>query len=109
MCEEEVMRYPLAASPADVLPSRHPTQTGRADRCPGIRRLGFFLGFWIALSAFTPSPASPASAGESIWMHNGSTVRWVSSGEDRWMYYLEPPTGARSDRGAAGHTALPGT
>lgn len=28
-----------------------------------------------------------------MWTHNGSLVRWVSSGEDRWLYYLEPRPG----------------
>ena len=37
--------------------------------------------------------AAPAGAGESIWTHNGSTVRWVSSGQNRWIYYVEPRPG----------------
>ena len=35
----------------------------------------------------------PARGSESIWTHNGSTLRWVSSGQDRWLYYLEPRPG----------------
>src|ERR1700730_12457344 len=34
--------------------------------------------------------ASVAQAGESIWTHNGSKIRWVSDGTSRRAYYLEP-------------------
>jgi hypothetical protein len=87
------MRYPLAAGFADTLPIRFPAPTDRGDRGPGIRRIGALLGFWIALSAITAFPAPRASGGESIWMHNSSMVRWVSSGEPRWIYYVDPRPG----------------
>ncbi len=93
MREEEVMRYPLAAGLAIIVPSHHPAQTVRVDRGPGIRRVYAFFGFWIALAAMAAFPTSAARGGESIWTHNGSTIRWVSSGEDRWMYYLQPRLG----------------
>lgn len=34
--------------------------------------------------------ASVAQAGESVWTHNGSKIRWVSDGTSRRAYYLEP-------------------
>ena len=58
------MRYPLAAGLADNMPSRHPAQTDRVDRGPGIR-IGAFLVFWITLCAIAAFLASPASGGES--------------------------------------------
>ncbi len=85
------MRYPLAAGLADIMPSRHPAQMDRARS--GIRHIGVFFGFWITLAAMIAFPASPARGGESIWTHNGSTVRWVSSGQDRWFYYVDPRPG----------------
>lgn len=51
------------------------------------------MSFCIALAFTILMFAPPATAGESIWTHNGSTVRWVSSGQDRWLYYLEPRPG----------------
>jgi hypothetical protein len=87
------MRYPLAASFADIAPSSHPADPDRAVRGPGVRRTAAFFGFLIALAAMIALPASPARGGESIWTHNGSTLRWVSSGEDRWLYYLQPRPG----------------
>jgi hypothetical protein len=77
------MRYPLATS---VVPSRRPGRTDR-DRGPGA--VGFSRSrFWIVITAMTAFPLSPASGGESIWTHNGSTLRWVSSEQDRWLYYF---------------------
>ena len=93
MCEEEDMRYPLAAGFADIMPSRHSAQTDRGDRGPSIRHIGTFLVFWIALCAISAFLTSPANGGESIWMHNSSMVRWVSSGEARWIYYVDPRPG----------------
>ena len=87
------MRYPLAARLADIVLSDHFAPTDRAHRGRGSRLIGAFLGFWIALAAISAFPASPARGGESIWTHNGSTVRWVSSGQDRWLYYLKPRPG----------------
>ena len=87
------MRYPLAARLADIVLSDHFAPTDRAHRGRGSRLIGAFLGFWIALAAITAFPALPARGGESIWTHNGSTVRWVSSGQDRWLYYFEPRPG----------------
>jgi hypothetical protein len=37
--------------------------------------------------------SSFAHAGESIWLHNGSTIRWVSNGTSRRAYYAEPRAG----------------
>jgi hypothetical protein len=34
--------------------------------------------------------SSGTNAGESIWDHNGSKIRWVSDGNSRQAYYLEP-------------------
>jgi hypothetical protein len=93
MREEEVMQYPLAAGIAGIMPRRRPAQTDRVDRGPSINRIGAFLVFWIALYAIAAFLASPANGGESIWMHNSSMVRWVSSGEARWIYYVDPRPG----------------
>jgi hypothetical protein len=90
--EEEDMRYPLAAGVADIVPSRRSAYADEAQG-RGMGRTAALLGFWIALAALTAFPASPARGGESVWTHNGSLVRWVSSGEDRWLYYLEPRPG----------------
>ena len=65
----------------------------RRQKPRGVRRTAAFLGFLIVLTAMIALPVSPARGGESIWTHNGSTVRWVSSGEDRWLYYLQPRPG----------------
>jgi hypothetical protein len=86
------MQHPLAAL-TDIVPSRHPTYPDWAARGPGVRRTAAFLGFLIALAAMIALSASPARGGESIWTHNGSTVRWVSSGVNRWLYYLQPRPG----------------
>ena len=40
------------------------------------------------LLTITLSPA-PASA-DSCWMHNGSLMRLVAQGNERWFYYEEP-------------------
>jgi hypothetical protein len=37
--------------------------------------------------------APVAYAGESIWLHNGSKIRWVSNGASRRAYYVEPRAG----------------
>jgi hypothetical protein len=37
--------------------------------------------------------SSFAHAGESIWLHNGSKIRWVSNGTSRRAYYAEPRPG----------------
>jgi hypothetical protein len=34
--------------------------------------------------------SSVTKAGESIWTHNGSKIRWVSDGTSRRAYYQEP-------------------
>ncbi len=86
------MRYPLAAGVADIVPSRRCAYADEAQG-RGMGRTAALLGFWIAFTALTAFPASPARGGESVWTHNGSLVRWVSSGEDRWLYYLEPRPG----------------
>ena len=80
------MRYPLAAGLVEL--SRHSAQT-----VAGVCRTAAVLGFLIALAAMITFSASPARGGESIWTHNGSTVRWVSSGQDRWLYYVDPRPG----------------
>lgn len=54
------------------------------------RRAGFLLGLCVSLIGLSAVLNSPAQAGESIWTHNGSMIRWVSSGQERWMYYLAP-------------------
>jgi hypothetical protein len=40
---------------------------------------------------FLSSPA--AFSGESIWLHNGSKIRWVSDGDSRRAYYAQPRSG----------------
>ena len=79
------MQYPLAIL-SDIRSSCHP-----AHRWV-VRRTTAILGFWVVLAAIIAF-ASPTRGGKSIWTHNGSTLRWVSSGEDRWMYYLQPRPG----------------
>jgi hypothetical protein len=37
--------------------------------------------------------SSYAHAGESIWIHNGSKIRWVSNGASRRAYYEQPRAG----------------
>ena len=37
--------------------------------------------------------SSPARAGESLWSHNGSTMRWHSSGQYRRISYYNPRPG----------------
>jgi hypothetical protein len=37
--------------------------------------------------------ATTASGGESIWNHNGSIMRWVGVGQERWVLYLDPRPG----------------
>src|SRR5712691_8956614 len=34
-------------------------------------------------------------AGESIWNHNRSIMRWVGVGQERWVVYLDPRPGLR--------------
>jgi len=53
------------------------------------RSVGLILGLCVGLFVLT----IPAQAGESIWTHNGSTIRWVSAGQERLMYYLAPRPG----------------
>ena len=85
------MRYPLAAVGFAHIASFR--ETANQARSISFGRVAALLGFWIALAAMIASPASPARGGESIWTHNGSTVRWVSSGQGRWLYYLKPRPG----------------
>jgi hypothetical protein len=37
--------------------------------------------------------SSFARAGDSIWLHNGSKIRWVSNGTSRRAYSVEPRPG----------------
>jgi uncharacterized protein len=39
---------------------------------------------------------SGAAAAETVWTHNGSTIRWVSEGSDRKAYYQIPKAGLRA-------------
>lgn len=70
------------------------TQPGRAHAAEALA--GFkevaraILGICIAALLLIASFTIAANAEESIWTHNGSTVRWVSSGPDQWLYYLQP-------------------
>ena len=48
------------------------------------------LGSCLAAALLIGVAALPANGEESIWSHNGSLVRWTSSGQDRWLYYVEP-------------------
>ena len=85
------MRYPFAAAGfANIASFR---DTANQARSISFGRVAALLGFWSALAAMIAFPASPARGGESIWTHNGSTVRWVSSGQGRWLYYLKPRPG----------------
>lgn len=61
---------------------------GRSRRC-----VGYILGLCVGLTAALSVLTTPARAGESIWTHNGSTIRWVSTAQERWMYYLAPRPG----------------
>ena len=46
---------------------------------------GIDSGICIAAALLNGLTILPAGADESIWTHNGSTVRWVSSGPDQWV------------------------
>jgi hypothetical protein len=46
-----------------------------------------------ALTIFAIGGSLDARAGDSIWSHNGSAIRWVSEGESQTAYYLEPREG----------------
>jgi hypothetical protein len=54
------------------------------------KHIAALFGTCIAFAVMIAISTIPARTEESIWTHNGSTVRWVTSGEDRWLYYLEP-------------------
>jgi hypothetical protein len=49
--------------------------------------LSYATGICILLGTFC------GQAGESIWIHNGSKIRWVSDGYSRRAYYVEPKHG----------------
>lgn len=72
----------------------YPNSTGQGSRSEALA--GFkevaraILGICIAALLLIASFTIAANAEESIWTHNGSTVRWVSSGPDQWLYYLQP-------------------
>jgi hypothetical protein len=82
------VRSPLTAL-TDIVSSGYPAHL---DRGPGPDSVAALLAFSITLGAMTALPA-PARGGESIWIHNSSMVRWVSSGEARWIYYVDPRPG----------------
>ena len=48
------------------------------------------LGTCLAAALLIGVSTLPATGEESIWTHNGSLVRWMSSGQNRWLYYVEP-------------------
>ena len=43
---------------------------------------------WLAVTTGWLIAATTALAGESIWNHNGSIMRWVGVGPERWVSYL---------------------
>jgi hypothetical protein len=45
------------------------------------------------LPLFSIGGSLNAMADDSIWSHNGSTIRWVSEGERQTAYYIEPREG----------------
>jgi hypothetical protein len=56
-------------------------------RCKQLRRITL-LSYTTAM--LTMLFATYSKAGESIWTHNGSKIRWVSDGTSRRAYYAEP-------------------
>lgn len=46
----------------------------------------------LLFTAMTALPA-PASAGQSLWSHNGSTMLWYSNGQRRQVSYYAPRAG----------------
>jgi hypothetical protein len=51
---------------------------------------------WLAVTTGWLIAATTALAGESIWNHNGSIMRWVGVGPERWVSYLDPRLGLRA-------------
>lgn len=54
------------------------------------RHAKVLLGTVATAALLTVGITVPTCGEESIWTHNGSLVRWVSSGRNRWLYYVEP-------------------
>lgn len=54
------------------------------------RHAKVLLGTVATAALLTVGGTVPTCGEESIWTHNGSLVRWVSSGRNRWLYYVEP-------------------
>jgi hypothetical protein len=46
-----------------------------------------------SIMGISVSSSYAALAGESVWLHNGSTIRWVSDGDSRRAYYVRPRAG----------------
>ena len=51
---------------------------------------------WLAVTTEWLIAATTALAGESIWNHNGSIMRWVGVGPECWMSFLDPRPGRPS-------------
>jgi hypothetical protein len=51
---------------------------------------------WLAAATGWLASGLPATAGESIWDHNGSMMRWIGVGQERWVVYLDPRPGIRA-------------
>ncbi len=47
----------------------------------------------IAMTVMMAGSTLPALAGNSLWSHNGSTVMWQSSGQQRLVTYYSPRPG----------------
>ena len=71
------------------------SQAEVAEKVINGRTLGPLTAAGVAPPAPAPGPARD-EATESIWTHNRSTMRLVSRGEQRFIYYLNPRDGLQA-------------
>ena len=84
-------KFPAYNAAHNALP-RMPSSS--AGTLSAIRRHAkMILGTLVTAALSTTAATVPACGEESIWSHHGSLVRWTSSGQDRWLYYVEPRPG----------------